>query len=68
MANTNEQISLKWINSNYLFYHLNDKEPLARHFSTVWIKAEKGKYRVDVIAKLEVLLKNVGGTTKININ
>ena len=32
------------------------------------MKAAKGKHRADVNPKLDLLLRNVGGSTKININ
>ena len=32
------------------------------------MKADKGKHRADVNPKLDLLFKNVGGSTKININ
>ena len=32
------------------------------------MKADKGKHRADVISKLDLLLKNVGGRAKINSN
>ena len=32
------------------------------------MKADKGKYPAEVNPKLDLLLKNVGGTAKININ
>ena len=31
------------------------------------MKADKGKHRADVISELDLLLKNVSGSTKINI-
>ena len=63
----------KQINSNYLFYHLFDKNIRSSFFvcmnesrqsDDVNPKLDRG----DVNPKLDLLLKNVSGSTKININ
>ena len=57
----------KRINSNYLFYHLFDKRNIRLSFLFCMNESRQGKHRIDVMLKLDLLLKNVGGSTKINI-
>ena len=57
----------KRININYLFYHLFDKNIRSSFFIPMNESRQK-ETPADVNPKLDLLLKNMGGSTKININ
>ena len=69
MAFTHPVVVLKSGLKNNWMKKLNHViRPLDDHFFSVSMKANKRKFRADVIPELDLLLKNKGGSKKSNIN